>query len=192
MMSKNYAKSLSSACKRHAEKHDIFDIVLYGSATTGKREARDVDLMLLFKSEALKGRAEIAQGLKEALAGTVENLDVKTLNLPDLFASDFLARQALLVEGYSLLHDAPFSELLGFKGRVMFTYSLKNLNHNKKTRFTYALSGRHGEGIREKLSIESLGRGAVLVPVENSSVFESFLLQWDVTYEKKKVLVSLL
>lgn len=189
-MSRNYAKSLGSACKRHAEKHDIFDIVLYGSAITGKREARDVDLLLLFKSETLKRRAEIAQELKEVLA--VENPDVKTLNLPELFGSDFLARQALLVEGYSLLHDAPFSERLGFRGGVMFTYSLKSLGHNKKTRFTYALSGRQGEGIREKLGIESLGRGAVLVPVENSSIFESFLQQWDAAYEKKKVLVSLL
>ncbi len=191
-MPRNYAKSLGSACKRHAEKHDIFDIVLYGSAITGKQEARDVDLLLLFKSEALKKRAETAQELKEVLAKTVENLDVKTLNLPELFGSDFLARQALLVEGYSLLHDAPFSERLGFKGQAIFTYSLKSLGHNKKTRFTYALSGRQGEGIREKLTLESLGRGAVLVPVENCSVFESFLQQWDVTYEKKKVLVSLL
>lgn len=69
---------------------------------------------------------------------------------------------------------------------------MKNLGHNEKTRFTYALSRTEGKGIRDKLYIESLGRGAVLVPVENSSVFESFLQQWKVTCEKKKILISLL
>ena len=102
-----------------------------------------------------------------------------------------LARQGIIAEGYSLVDNAPFANKLGFYGYVIFTYNLKNLDHNKKTRFIYALIGRRKErGILKQLNIIPYGKGVYEVPIENSLVFEEFLKKWDVNYNKKNILIS--
>lgn len=191
-MLKNYLEHLESVCKKFSKKHNLFDIVLYGSAAKGKEEARDVDILLIFKEKKLKERTDISQELKEILHKRIEKIDIKTINLEGLFEKGFLARQGILIEGYSLLHNIPLSKKLGFKGYALFTYNLKNLNHNEKTKFTYALIGRKSQGIIKQLNAEPLGKGAIIVPVENSLIFEDFLQKWKINYNKKNVLVSLL
>ncbi|MDI6737674.1 MAG: nucleotidyltransferase domain-containing protein [Nanoarchaeota archaeon] len=192
MMQKDYLSFLKSECSKLAKNKDIFDIVLYGSAAKGKEEPGDIDALLIFREMPLKGRAETAQELKGKLAKKLKGIDIKTINLPELFESDFLARQAVLVEGYSLLHNAPFCERMGFKGYLLFTYTLKGLTQTDKTRFVYALSGRVKEGIVSELKAEPLGRGAVIVPASNSLRFEQFLQTWHLNYKKKSIMVSLL
>ena len=56
------------------------------------------------------------------------------------------------MEGYSLLSDMALAEKIGFKGYALFTYNLQKLNHNEKTKFIYALSGRKTEGLIKKIS----------------------------------------
>jgi len=63
--------------------------------------------------------------------------------------------------------------------------------HNEKTKFTYSLIGRNKKGISELTGAKSLGRGAVIVPVENSSIFEDFLKEWKTEYAQYKVLFPL-
>jgi len=191
-MSENYSKYLESVCKKFSKKHDLFDIVLYGSSAKGKDEARDIDILLVFKEKKLKERTDISQELKEILYKKIEKIDIKTINLEELFEKEFLARQGVLIEGYSLLYNTPFSKKLGFKGYALFTYNLKNLDHNRKTKFTYALIGRKSQGIIKQLSAEPLGKGAVIIPIENSLIFEDFLQKWEINYNKKSILVSLL
>ena len=36
----------------------------------------------------------------------------------------------------------------------------------------------------------SLGKGALIVPIEKSILFEDFLKQWKVNYKTKKTLIS--
>lgn len=192
MMQKDYLSFLSSECSKLAKNKGIFDIVLYGSAVKGKEEPGDIDLLLIFREISLKERAETAQNFKEKLRTKLKGIDIKTINLHELFESDFLARQAVLVEGYSLVHNMPFCERMGFKGYALFTYNLKGLTQNDKTKFIYALSGRIKEGIASELKAESLGRGAVIVPISNSLRFEAFMQKWNLNYEKKKIVVSLL
>lgn len=189
-MLKNYSAYLISKCKKLAEQYNIFDVVLYGSAVKGRDEPRDTDLLLIFREEPLKERAKIAQNIKEILGKKISNIDIKTINLRELFEKDFLARQAILTEGYSLLYNSPLSERLGFKSYALFTYNLKNLNHNEKTKFTYALIGRKTDGITKQLSVRPLGKGAVIVPIKNSLIFESFLQRWRLNYKKSSILLS--
>jgi len=190
-MPENYLKYLESACKKFSKKHDLFDIVLYGSSMKGKEEARDIDLLLIFKEKKLKERTDISQELKEILK-KIGKIDIKTINFEELFEKEFLARQGILIEGYSLLYNTPFSKRLGFKGYALFTYGLKNLDHNEKTKFTYALIGRKSQGIIKQLSAEPLGKGAIIIPIENSLIFEDFLQKWKINYNKKNILISLL
>src|SRR3989344_4816313 len=67
----------------------------------------------------------------------------------------------------------------------------KKFDHNKKTKFTYALIGRRKEkGILKQLNILSPGRGVFEVSTENSLIFEEFLTKWNVVYTKKNILIS--
>ena len=188
-MLKTYLESLKSAFKKFAEKREIFDVVLYGSAAKGKEDARDTDILLIFNKKSLKERSETGEEFKKII-DKIKNADIKTINLEELFNKDFIARQGILVEGYSLIHSKHFSKLLGFLGYSLFTYNLKNLNHNEKTKFTYALIGRNEEGIIKKIGAESIGKGVVIVPSFNSSIMEEFLEKWKINYNKKNILVS--
>lgn len=185
MMQENYLKYLISKSKDFTKIHDIFDIILYGSSIKGKLDARDTDVLIIFKDKALNERSEISQEFKKILNPKIKNMDIKTINIHELFDSNFLARQGILAEGYSLMHDKPFAEILGFKGYSLFTYSLKNLNNTKKTRFTYALIGRDKQGVISKTSSKHLGKGVVMVPAEKSIIFEDFLKKWEIDYNKK-------
>lgn len=189
-MLNSYLKYLISECKKFAKEHDVFDIILFGSASKGKTDARDIDIILLFNEKPLKERIEIAQKLKEILKKKISNLDIKTANLKELFEEEFLARQSILTEGFSLIHNTPFSKTLGFEGYALFSYNLKNLNHNEKTKFTYALIGRNSAGVLKNLKAVPLGKGAVMIPIKDSLNFERFLNEWKINYIKKSILVS--
>jgi predicted nucleotidyltransferase len=182
---------LESESKNFIKGKSIFDIVLYGSSVKGKIEARDIDILIIFQEKPLNERTEIAQEFKERINGKISNLDIKTINLSELFKTNFLARQSILTDGYSLIGGMPFSEKMGFLSCSLFTYNLKNLNHNNKTKFTYSLIGRgKNQGILKKLNAKSLGKGAFLLPVQDSSFFEDFLKKWEIDYIKKNILIS--
>jgi len=188
-MSKSYLKL---PFKKFAKQNGVFDILIYGSAVKGKEKPRDTDILLVFLDKKLGERLAIAQKFKQVVKTKVKNPDVKTINLSELFESNFLARQGILVEGYSLLHKTSLSKRLGFEGYALFTYNLKNLNHNEKTKFTYSLIGRRGDGMVKNVKGKALGKGAVIIPIENSLIFEDFLKKWSLDYTGKKILVSLL
>ena len=139
----------------------------------------------------LKERLNLAQNFKNKIKSNL-NLDIKTINLKELFEKEFLARQGILIEGYSLPHKEKFSKRLGFIGYSIFTYNLLNLNHNEKTKFTYALIGRRGEkGMLKQINSITLWKGAVKIPIENSIIFEDFLKRWNLNYKKENILEAL-
>lgn len=195
MTQENYLKFLESESKNFAKNKNIFDIILYGSFIKGKIETRDIDILIIFNEKSLKERTEIAEEFKEKtlrkINRKINELDIKTINVSELFENDFLARQAILTEGYSLIDTIPFSNKMGFLSYILFTYNLKNLDHNNKTKFTYSLIGRKKSlGILKKLNAKPIGKGVVLLPIENSSVFEDFLKEWKINYIKKNILMS--
>lgn len=191
MIQKDYLKFLESKSKSFEKDRGISDIVVYGSNARGKVEARDIDILIIFKEKPLEERVEITQKFKEKIGKEIGKLDIKTINLSELFETSFLARQAILTEGYSLINRIPFSEKIGFLSYSLFTYKLKNLSHNNKTKFTYSLIGRgKNQGILKKLNAKPLGKAVILLPIQNSSFFEDFLKKWKIDYNKKNILIS--
>ncbi|MDO8460562.1 MAG: nucleotidyltransferase domain-containing protein [Nanoarchaeota archaeon] len=189
-MSKDYLIKLRSKFKEFAKIYGVLDIILYGSSVKGKLNPQDLDLLLIFNNLTLKERLDTLGKFKKLLSGVKGNFDVKTINLIELFDKNLLSRQGILIEGYSLINDKILAESLGFKGFSLFSYRLGNLDHNDKTKFTYALIGRKGEGIIKKLGADHIGKGAILVPIENSIIFVEFLDSWKLKYKKKDVLIS--
>ncbi len=188
---KRYLKSLESISKKFSEKEKLFDIILYGSAVKGKDEPRDIDIVLIFFDKEIRERLDLAQNFKKYLPKTLR-FDIQTLNVNDFFDVSYFARQGILTEGYSLVSRRKFSEKLGFKAYSLFSYTLSNLNHNQKTQFVYSLSGRgKEEGMVKKVEALVVGKGAFMVPIENTSMFEEFLEKWNLKYSKKNILVSL-
>lgn len=189
MIQSNLLSFLKSESKKFAGE-DIFDIVIYGSSVMSKEEPEDIDIAIIFKEKGLKERLDIAHEFKNKIRVKIKNLDVKAINLIELFDSNFLAKQGIFAEGYSLVDGQAFSSKIGFKGYSLFTYSLKSLNHNEKTKFTYSLIGRKDKGMIDKVGAVPLGKGAVIVPIEKGILFEDFLKQWKVNYKTKKALIS--
>lgn len=192
-MSKNYLKSLDWAKKTNKivkkfyrkYKKKIFDIILYGSAARGKYKLRDIDILIILKDVDKKDYFELPYELRKGLEKKGLRVDVKGILLEEIFDPKFLARQNLLIEGYSLIKNNLLSESFGFESYSLFAYSLKNLNHNEKTKFQYAFKGRKGgKGILEELGGTSVGMGSVLIPIENSEKFKEFLDKWKMSYEE--------
>lgn len=166
---------------------EIYDIVIFGSFVRGKLDARDLDLAILFYKAKLADKLRLAQELKQKLKDSNYEIDVKGVDFNDLLDKDFIARQAIIAESYSLFKKKRLAELLGFSNYYLFAYSLKGLSQSKKIMFQYALKGRRGQkGIIETRNCRQIGRGAVMVPLENSEEFRDFLEKNRVNYKIHK------
>ena len=188
-MPEDYLKFLILVSKNFRKKKGIIDIILYGSSVKGKIGPRDVDIAILFDNTSIGERLIISREFKEKIKKKINNPDMIQINLSEFFDPHFLARESIIVEGYSLINNKPFSETLGFLGYMLFTYTLKGLNHNNKTKFTYSLIGRgKNKGMLKSLNAEPIGKGAVLIPINNSYVFDEFLNKWNIKYKSRKIL----
>ena len=191
-MRKNYLEYLKSKCESFFKDSSVFEIILYGSYTKGKIDFNDIDLLIIFQETNLKHRTNKAQELKNSIKENLKKpVDVKTINLKELFDKNFLPRKNVLIEGISLKDGIRLSKKLGFEGRVIFSYSLKNLTHNEKTKFSYSLNGRNTKGLLKKTESKKLGRGVISTPIENSYIIESLLNKYNIDFSKKNTLISL-
>lgn len=180
---------LESKSKEYKKNKEIFDIVLYGSLAKNKREINDIDVLFIFNNLKLENRLEIIQKFKKQLR--IKNLDIKSINLNELFDKTFIAKQGILTEGISLIDKKPFSEKFGFKGFGLFHYKTKNLSNTEKVRFSYALNGRRKEkGFLQKTNAKRLGKEVILVPISALGLFCEFLEKWKVEFTVKQILVS--
>ena len=163
----------------------VFDIVLYGSSVRGKGKPRDIDIMLILKNVDRKEYYDMPYMFRKEIEGKEIKVDVKGMFLEELFSPELLARQGLIIEGYSLIKKEYLGKMLGFDRFSLFVYSLKNLSLTGKTKFQYALKGRGDrKGVSSQLGGISIGIGSILIPVEKSELFKEFLARWEVNYRE--------
>ena len=158
----------------------ILDVVLYGSAARTD-ESRDIDVIVLFKEGTLRQRLDMLAHIKSKIRHVLpdRSLDLKQVLLAELFDPAFMARQGILVDGYSLLHGAMFCERMGFRSYALFAYSLSGLTHAQKVRFNYILAGRGMTGMLERVKGVRLAGGAIKVPQQAANIFEGILRRTD-------------
>ena len=195
MISKKLLDSpeLKSEIKKFLKEHkEIWDIAIYGSVIRGKTIIRDIDFAIIFYSKTkLDNKLSLAQKLKQTLSKIIPyEIDIKGIDFYDFFDNAFIARKAILAEGYLLSRKKYQAELFGFEAKYIFSYSLANLNHSKKIMFQYALKGRRGQkGLLEMKGCEQIGRGTISVPVWNSEEFREFLEKQNIKYKILKALI---
>ncbi len=184
---------LQKAVKEFIEGHEeVFDVILYGSTVLGKDKPNDLDLMILTRKKlpALQLRDLIIE-LNEKLSSTVprEKLDVKAMNLEDLFDPNNLASLGIIIEGYSLTQGKALAELMNGKAYTIFRFTLEGLQRKDRVRFQYALKGRDMKsGLLKKLNGEQWGAWVVVVPIQHTYRFKRFLNLWSIRYEAFTIL----
>lgn len=190
-MLKNLLKSqkLISKIKKFKTK-DIFDILVYGSIVRGKEKINDIDIaIVLNEKESVNEKLELAEKLKSQLDFLDINVDVKAIDLSDLEDSSFIARQAILAEGYSLIDEKFLNEKFGFKAFVIFNYSLKGLTYSEKKMFYYALKGRRNQkGLLELKGAEMLGDCIIKVLLVDSEEFNELFKRKNIKCKIEKII----
>lgn len=192
MILKDLLKSqrLISEIKK-AKTEDVFDIVVYGSIVRGKHDINDIDIaIILNKKEKLNKKLEMSEHLRRKLDFLKIDADVKTIDIFDLKDPSFVARQAVISEGFSLLNKKFLHLSFGFSTFFIFSYNMRNLTNSQKKMFYYALKGRRGQkGLLAEKNAKEIGNGVISVPLENSEEFKSFFEQHKIDYKIQKVMI---
>lgn len=179
-------KSLKSRLKECLKNKLIIDIFIIGSYTKDKIEAKDIDLIVLFRERDYKKIEDIIYDIKQ-------NLEIENLHIEPLIVDNFLKESifsTVIHEGISIKHNKTISELIRYKSFVLFTFSLKKLKNIEKVRFAQAIYGRKGEGILKEEGGIILGKGAFFAPISKEHIFRDIMAKFKVNYDTRRVLVK--
>ena len=191
MILKDLLNSQKSIFKEFKRKNkEIFDIVIFGSLARGKEDIRDIDIAIILNElRQLSFKLKLAQSLRHALKFKNINLDVKTFDFKDFQDKSFLARQGIILEGFSITKNRFLSELFGFSSYSLFIYTLKGLSASKKRSFSYILKGRYSHGLIKTNNIEQLGKGVIKVPIQHTEELIELFDYHKISYKIKYCLI---
>ena len=171
-------KISNSFYKKHKE--SISDIILYGSFIRGKETPKDLDILILFKNQIDKDQE---YDFKKQLKHITPKVSLISKTVKSVKESSFVARESVIFEGYSLIHQKYISSDYNANQKGIFLYRTNNLPNNMKTRFYYALNGRNSvKGIVDQLNCIKLSDNVLLAPLENIERIKEFLTYWDIEY----------
>lgn len=167
---------------------EIIDIILFGSIVRGREKPRDIDLLILYvpKTEKI---IEKSYRIRKKLEKISKNIHVTSQRYDEVFSLEFLAREAILSEGFSMRNKEFISESLGYSNFVLFRYSLKKLNKSKRMQFYYSLYGRDKTGVLEKNKCYKFSDRVILSPIENSETIKDFLDIWKIKYIEFPIII---
>ena len=166
-------KKFISSCKSFFKKNKdkLLDIILFGSAVRGKEDYNDIDILLLFKD---KLDLDLVFEFKSLFPKLDVSVTGKIYN--DIFKSSFLAREGILSDGYSIIHNKFLHQLYGYNTYYLFKYSLNGFSTSSRVKFHYALYGRgRNKGMIKRVGGIKFSQTIVLVPMKNADTFKEFL-----------------
>jgi len=166
---------------------EILDIILFGSTIKGKDHPNDLDILIVFKN---KKSLDLTYKFRKLLEPLVNlPVEVTSKGYYELFDTNFVAREALLKEGYSLVNHVFVANGLGYQSKVMFTYNLKNKNKSERMRFYYSLYGRGSPGMLKKLNSVKHTDTVILCPIEHQEEMRIFLQSWKIEFSEISLLI---
>jgi len=164
----------------------VIGVVLFGSYSRGDYdEGSDVDLLVVFED-----KGSLDKGLKEIYEATSESdlfLQVIGLTFDELKNSPLL--ESALRDGKIYYANEEVKELLTpmHKPYALITYSTANLNPKERVVFTQKLEGRGKgrykyEGLISELGGYKVGRGVMMIPMENLQIVAKHLEEKRLDY----------
>jgi predicted nucleotidyltransferase len=179
---------LKRICKEFIKENpSIVDIVIFGSIVRSKRKPGDVDICVLSLDKFKK-----LDKLKKVISKEFKkDAHVSILYLRDFLNPEETLWKTIFHEGISLTKDKLLSKLIGFDPSVLFWYKLENLKLIDKIKFSYALRGRNEKGgILREVNGEYLGKGCIIVPVENEDEIREFFARWNISFNRRRILTE--
>ena len=158
-------KQLAQKLKKLLKKNKVIeDLVIFGSLAKNKLRVNDIDIAVIANGTVDKIKLE-----KEIETFATKEVHLQIITIKDY---DQFIWITLIREGYSVKHGDYLSKVYGIKPMVLYKYSLKELTPSQKVMFSRA--------IKNFKDIEKLSNRVVLVPMERSGEFYSFLRTWDI------------
>lgn len=166
----------------------IIDIILFGSVVRGKEFPKDIDILVIYKSNQ---DFKLNRLLKNLINKIGINVEITSKVYKDLFDPTFIAREALLSEGYSLIQDIFISEGLGYNDFYLFRYDLRNFKKSSRMRFYYSLYGRKKEetGMLKKLNSYKFSERILITPIVEVEKMREYLDRWNIKYVEFPVII---
>lgn len=164
----------------------VIGVVLFGSFSRGDYdEGSDVDLLVVFSDSDT-----LDKGLKEVYKATSESdlfFQVVGLTVDELKGSPLL--ELAMREGKTYYANKDVQRLLisTHKPYALITYSTANLNPKERVVFTQKLEGRgkgkyRYEGLIRELGGYKVGRGVMMIPIENLKTITQHLEEKGIDY----------
>jgi predicted nucleotidyltransferase len=161
-------------------------VVLFGSYSRGDYdEGSDVDLLVVFKD-----KGTLNKGSKEIYRAASESdlfLQVISLTFDELKGSSLLG--SVLQDGKICYANEDIRKLLTpvHKPYALITYSTANLSPKERVVFTQKLKGRgkgkyRYEGLIRELGGYKVGRGVMMIPMENLKAVTEHLEEKGIDY----------
>lgn len=174
---------LKSEWKNHW-KHEVADIVLFGSVIRGKLNPTDIDACLIFRE---KINLDIVKKVNAILG---EKFHVSSLVVDNFFTNYHSLAKTLFFEGKSLITNKSLIENYSMNPRVLYSYDLSKENSSKKVRFVYLLRGRiNNDGLVKVWKGEFISNSSFIVPLVYDSEVQEVLDKWKIKYKRKRLLL---
>jgi predicted nucleotidyltransferase len=166
-------KSIRNKLNKIIKKDNILDVILFGSSIKGKPAPGDIDIAIISENE-------IAPDLFN-----LNGFHFSFLKPLDFFKRRITLLNTLFREGYSLKFNKPFSELYGFKNKVLFIYELKGLNSSKKVKIVNILRGKkNSNGLVAENNGNWLANRVFVIPVNHEYILENFFVRFGIKFVK--------
>jgi len=171
---------------RMREVEGTIGVVLFGSYSRGDYdEGSDIDLLVVFRN-----KSALNKSLRELYKATSESdlfFQVIGLTLDELKDSPLL--ELALREGKIYYANEDVKKLLTprHKPYALITYSTANLDPRERVSFTQKLDGRgkgkyRYEGLVRQLGGYKVGRGVMMIPIENLKAITQHLEKKGIDY----------
>jgi len=105
-------------------------------------------------------------------------------------SGSFIAREGILAEGYSLIHEKYIAEGFGYVNYILFKYQLRGMTSSQRMQFQYSLYGRDKKGgIVKELELIKFSDCVLLSPVHHAERTKEYLSYWKIQFEEMPILI---
>ena len=186
MMQKLWQKKLKLNYSKN-----VVDIVQFGSSVIEGKEARDIDIAVIFNKIPLRKQIDEGYEIKKQLRKLLDKeIHISSFDLYSLFDVSNFAREGIIFYGRSLITGNYFAKKFGLLPKVQISYSLEKLKKKDKVRFHYMLRGKKGKyGMLRKYGGKLVKPGTIEIFPEYGEVFINKIKEVILDFEVKKILV---